>query len=267
MAIRPPDLRFLQNIIASPSDKRVSEVARRCSEEFKIGVRIGQRFVYGSSDIEKAIALLHAHGLPTTTSELTDRAGAVNRPGLSEKAGTTYPHQDSVAFRFFRQGTPDGAGYRVATGEEVSALAADTMMVVENFETFRQLHRYEWVVERMRVWETCIVVFRGDTYYPLSDVQRCVTASVLPQIGFHDFDPAGLHMSLELPALIEHLIPPMDVLEEVVHAGKRSDLYFGQLRQYRQSLESANRANISDLWAIMKRMQKGYPQEWMRDIS
>lgn len=267
MAIRHPDLRFLQNIIASPSDKRVSEVARRCSEEFKIGVRVGQRFMYGSSDVGKAIALLNAHGLPITTSELTDRAGAVNRPGLSEKVGTTSPHQDSVAYRFFRQGTGDGAGYSVATCDEVSALAADTMMVVENFETFRQLHRYQWVVERMCAWETCLVVFRGDNYYPLSDAQQCVSVSVLPQIGFHDFDPAGLHMSLELPALVEHLIPPMDVLEEVVHAGRRSDLFFGQRRQYGQSLESANRANISDLWAIMKRMQKGYPQEWMRDIS
>lgn len=108
---------------------------------------------------------------------------------------------------------------------------------------------------------------RGDTYYPLSDAQQCVSASVLPQIGFHDFDPAGLHMSLGLPGLVEHLIPPIAVLEEAVQTGKRSDLYFGQLGQYGHSLESAKRANISELWAAMKRMQKGYPQEWMRDIS
>lgn len=266
MAIRPSDLRFLQGIIASPSDKRVSEVARRCSDEFKIGARVGQRFVYGASDVEKAIALLHAHGLPSTAAELTDRAGAVNRPGLSEKAGTSSPHQDSVAYRVFRQGKPDGTSYCVTTCDEASAIAASTMMVVENFETFRQLHRYQWVVERMCEWETCLVVFRGDTYYSLSDAQRCVSASVLPQIGFHDFDPAGLHMSLGLPGLVEHLTPPMAVFEEAVQAGKRSDLYFGQLGQYVHSLDCANRTNISALWAAMKRMQKGYPQEWMRDI-
>jgi hypothetical protein len=266
MAINTPDLRFLQSIIASPSDKRVSEVARRCSEEFKIGARVGQRFVYGAGDVDKAIALLQAHGLPTIAAELTDRAGAVNRPGLSEKAGTTAPHQDSVAYRIFRQGTPDGPGYCVATCHEVSAMTASTMMVVENFETFRQLHRYKWVLQRMHAWDTCLVVFRGDTYYPLSDAHQCVSASALPQIGFHDFDPAGLHMSLGLPGLVEHLIPPMEVLEEVVQVGKRSALYFGQLGQYGHSLESAKRANISELWAAMKRMQKGYPQEWMRDI-
>jgi hypothetical protein len=197
---------------------------------------------------------------------MTDRAGAVHRPGLSEKAGTTAPHQDSVAYRVFRKGTPDGIGYCVATGHEVSAMSASTMMVVENFETFRQLHRYKWVVQRMCAWETCLVVFRGDTYYPISDAQQCVSASVLPQIGFHDFDPAGLHMRLGLPGLVEHLIPPIDVLEERVHAGKRSDLYFGQLGQYGHSLESKRRANIFKLWSAMKRMQKGYPQEWMLDI-
>ena len=266
MAINTPDLRFLQSIIASPSDKRVSEVARRCSEEFKIGARVGQHFAYGASDVEKAIALLHAHGLPTTVVGLTDRADAVSRPGLSEKFGTASPHQDSVAYRVFRQGSPDGPGYCVATCHEVSGMTASTMMVVENFETFRQLHRYKWVVEKICAWDTCLVVFRGDTYYPLSDAQQCVRASVLPQIGFHDFDPAGLHMSLGLPGLVEHLIPPMDVLEEVVQAGKRSALYFGQLGQYGHSLEGAKRANISVLWAAMKRMQKGYPQEWMRDI-
>lgn len=267
MTVHATELRFLQGLIEAPSDKRVSDIARRCSDEFGIGKRVGQRFVYSDQDVAKAVALLQAHRLPVRATDIADRAGAVGRPGLSEKHGTPPPHQDSVAFRIFRSGVPEGTGYAVATSSEVAGVPADLMMVVENFETLRQLHRYAWVMERMRGWNTCLVLFRGDNQYPVLDAHRCIHESPLPKVGFHDFDPAGLQMSLAIPGLVEHLIPPMAVLEAAVRAGKRSDLYFSQIEQYANVLNSATTANIPELWSAMKRMQKGYPQEWMRDFQ
>lgn len=256
----------MQGIIESPSDKRVSEIARRCSNEFKIGIQIGQRFTYSCADVDRAIELLKAHGLPLYPDKLSDRASSVHRPSVSEKVGTQGPHQDSVAYRLFQRSTPFGVGYSVARADEVGAIPAQVMMVVENFETLRQLHRYTWVLERMQSWSACLVIYRGETIYSAADAQRAVQASHLPKIGFHDFDPAGLFFSAQLPGIVEHLAPPMDLLEKVVKSGKRTDLYFENLPQYRLYLDKCEQANIPQLWSIMKRLQRGYPQEWMRDI-
>lgn len=267
MAIDAVQLRFLQGLIQSPGDKQISAVARRCSEEFRIGTRVGRRFVYDGKDLADATALLQSHELPLASPEIQDRADAATRPGITEKHGTTAPHNDSVAYRMFQFGKPQSAGYGVASAVEVSQLPADVMMVVENFESFRQLHRYAWVVERLNSIVHCIVVFRGDNVYSIGDANRCVNGSILPKIGFHDFDPAGLYMSASLPGLVEHLMPKPSVLEPAVLAGKRSDLYFSQIAQFANGLELTTLANISDAWKLMRRMQKGLPQEWMRDLA
>lgn len=267
MAIDAVLLRFLQGLIQTPGDKQISAVAKRCSEECRVGTRVGRRFVYDEKDIADATALLQSHGLPLASTEIQDRADAVARPGITEKYGTLAPHDDSVAYRMFQLGMPQSVGYGVASALEVSQLYADVMMVVENFETFRQLHRYTWVMERLSSIEYCVVVFRGDNVYGIGDATSCVNGSKLPKIGFHDFDPAGLHMSASLPGLVEHLMPPPSVLEPAVLAGKRSDLYFSQIAQFANGLENTTLANISDVWKLMKKMQKGLPQEWMRDLA
>lgn len=267
MAIDAVLLRFLQGLIQSPGDKQLSAVARRCSEELRIGTRVGRRFVYDEKDIADVAALLRSHGLPLNSTDIQDRADAVTRPGVTEKHGTTAPHGDSVAYRMFHSGTPQSVGYGVASALEVSKMTADVMMVVENFETFRQLHRYDWVMKRLNNIVYCVVVFRGDNIYSVGDAKRCVNDSNLPKIGFHDFDPAGLNLSASLPGLIEHLMPQASLLEPAVLKGKRSDLYFSQISQFASGLDKTTLANIPDAWKFMKRMQKGLPQEWMRDLD
>lgn len=96
MAIDASLLRFLQGLIQSPSDKQMSAIARRCSDEFRIGSRVGRRFVYDEKDISDATVLLKSHGLPLASTEILDRADAAARPGITEKHGTTAPHSDSV---------------------------------------------------------------------------------------------------------------------------------------------------------------------------
>ena len=262
------ELRFLQGLLADSSDRSHSASAELFYRDRKIGTRIGRKFVYSQDDVARAKSLLVALHLPLAAiGQHTDRADAAVRPGISEKSGTVNPHANTVAFRVFLGSEPTTQpGYQVAPVEEVGCLTPNLVIVIENFETLRQLERYQWVMERLPSAGTTLVLFRGDTIYRLEDAQRCINVLDCPVWGFHDFDPAGLHMSLSIRNIIEHLAPPQLVLRAAVETKKRSDLYFNQFDQYARTLDQCRHEQIAALWALMKGLQKGLPQEWMRDL-
>jgi hypothetical protein len=41
---------------------------------------------------------------------------------------------------------------------------------------------------------------------------------------------------------------------------------FSQFDQYARTLAECRHPQIAALWALMKSLQKGLPQEWMRDL-
>jgi hypothetical protein len=268
MHVSAIELKFLQGLLADSRDRAPSASAELFRRECNIGTRIGRKFVYASEDVVRAKSLLIALNFPLTANDRPiDRADAARHPGISEKSGTLDPHANSVAFRVFFGRTPiTQPGYQVATVEEVGRLAPDLVVVVENFETLRQLERYEWVMGRLTSAGTTLVLFRGDTVYRLDDARRSMDALDCPVWGFHDFDPAGLHMSMLTRNLSEHLVPPQVALRAAVETKKRSDLYFSQFDQYARTLEACSHPQIAALWVLMKSLQKGLPQEWMRDL-
>ena len=254
MHISTIELKFLQGLLADSSDRAPSASAELFRRERNIGARIGRKFVYTLEDVARAKSLLVALNLPLTAKDQpTDRAGAAVRPGFSEKSGTLDPHVNAVAFRVFVGRTPvTQPGYQVATVEEVGRLTPDLVMVVENFETLRQLERYEWVMARLKSKGTTLALFRGDTIYRLDDANRSMDALDCPVWGFHDFDPAGLHLSMSMRNLSEHLVPPQAVLRAAVEAKKRSDLYFSQFDQYAGTLAECSHPQIAALWTLLR---------------
>jgi hypothetical protein len=268
MLLSAIELRFLQGLLVDSSDRSHSACAELFYRDRNIGTRIGRKFVYAKEDVARAESLLVALNLPLTANDQPiDRADAAMRPGISEKSGTSSPHANAVAFRLFvgRMSVAQ-PGYQVATVEEVGHLTPDLVVVIENFETLRQLERYEWVMERLTSVGTTLVLFRGDSVYRLNDARRSMDALDCPVWGFHDFDPAGLYMSMSTRNFSEHLVPPQVALRAAVEAKKRSDLYFSQFDQYARTLEACSHPQIAALWVLMKSLQKGLPQEWMRDL-
>lgn len=268
MNLTPIEFRFLQGLLADRRDRPHSASAERFYLDRKIGTPIGRKFVYSQEDVEHVRSLLEALDLPLTASDRRfDRADAVLRPGLSEKAGTVNPHANTVAFRVFDGGSPiTRPGYQVATVEEVAGLTPDLLVVVENFETLRQLDRYQWVIDRLTSVKTTLALFRGDNIYRIVDAKSCINSLDCPVWGFHDFDPAGLFMSLSIRNIEEHLVPPKALLRAAVMGQKRNDLYFNQYDQYARALDLCDHEHIAGLWSLMKGWQKGLPQEWMRDL-
>jgi hypothetical protein len=268
MSISAIELKFLQGLLVDSGDRTPGLSAERFSKDYNIGLRIGRKFIYSENDVLRVRDLLTALNVPLVSQDkATDRAGSSDRTGISEKSGTILPHANSVAFRCFSDDKPVSfPGYQVGEVEDVVGIAPDLMIVVENFETFRQLERYKWLMERLNGKQRTLVIFRGDTIYSLSDAKQCVARLGCEIWGFHDFDPAGLHMSACIPGLVEHIVPPEAVLKAAVMEKKRIDLYYDQLDQYSNELDKCEHIQISSLWVMMKKMQKGLPQEWMRDL-
>ena len=260
-------LKFLQKLIFDRSRRAESEVAGYFEQNFGIGARLGRGYEYTEADSETAKKMLIARGMPLASgSEPMQRADAVTRRGISEKTGTLAPHADSVAFRIWGAAPRDFlVGYQVATPLEVSQIKCDLTMVVENFETFRQLQQYRWVEDKF-IDKSVLVIFRGDPIYKIENAQQALAGLNKPVLGFFDFDPAGLFMCSKLDGLSQLVLPDLNTVKCAAKAGKRDDLYYDQVAGFGSSLDKQLQPEIAEAWAMMKEIRIGLPQEWMRDL-
>ena len=262
-------IKFLQNLIRDGSRRGESEAAAYFEQNFGLGARLGRGYEYTVQDLEKAKNMLFAMGMPLALeAEPMDRGDAVIRRGMSEKTGTLPPHSNSVAFRVWRNISEEdgfGVGYQVATPVEVSRIECDFTMVVENFETFRQLHKYGWLTDEIG-GKRVVVIYRGDPIYKIVCANETLARINKPVLGFFDFDPSGLFMCSELEGLSKLLLPDLETIRRAAINGKRNDLYYDQADVFGPTLDKQQRPEIVLAWAMMKEIRVGLPQEWMRDL-
>ena len=270
MTLTAPQIRFLQRLTnEEPPQNKASQVAEFFSEHFHIGIRVGRTFEYLASDHLKAAQMLASSGLPLeplTVGAL--RSEASGFPGMSEKIGTRKPHSDSVAVKPVagtcslndQQLTVPPGSYLVLSCEQALSIRAGRLLVVENFETFRYLERYDWISYHE---QDVLAVFRGDPQYRTDVAQEVIRQRSEPVWAFCDFDPAGLAICANLPRLERIVLPGFDDLEETTLRARRQDLYMAQLPQYGNLLDSDSRDLVANVWNLMKRLRTGLPQEWM----
>lgn len=269
--LTPVRLTFLRSLLVDSSPKVASESANFFASQYGIGVNMGRSFEYSSSDVSRAQELLLALGqLTEQPTRKGDRAGARNRPGITEKSGATSPHADSVAFQLlggFRSANSTCCvGYSVGTAAEVMGIVPDALLVVENFEAFRQINRYAWVqahVVQLRV----LCLYRGDTTYKIEDAAQVIAANEKPAWGFFDFDPAGLGMCSQLKNLQHVMLPPAEILVGMARDKQMHHLFHNQIVQWQGILDKATHHEIRSYWASLQKVRCGLPQEWLRDIT
>lgn len=271
MNLTPIQIEFLRRLAnKKPKAATISKVAEFFSEDQRIGVRIGRRVEYSPRDHDRAALLLanHKQSLVTLPTGAT-RAQAIERPGVSEKVGTTAPHDNSVAVkcangicRLGEDALPH-IGYTVLSLEEALLVQADRIMVVENLESFRWLARARWIdYKGLNV----LAIYRGDPRFKIKTALSLMFERPEPVWTYFDFDPAGLAMSLSLPRLERLILPPQELLGQLVRSANAGHLFSNQLGQYEVVLDGITTGPVEEAWRLMKSLRSGLPQEWMDTI-
>jgi hypothetical protein len=139
-------------------------------------------------------------------------------------------------------------------------------MVVENFETFRQLMSYRWI---RWTGNSTLVVYRGDPESPNEDAAALVRERAEPVRGFYDFDPAGLIMAKAIPAerFRGLVLPGREWLRAAADTPHGRQLYDRQLRAFGSALDEATEPMIRQNWEFMKSLGSAVAQEGMLNAS
>jgi hypothetical protein len=214
MTLTSLQIAFLRRIATQkPPSTPSSAVAEFFAEHHYLGFRVGRSFEYRESDYEKAALLLANLKQPLLASAPGNlRSETANIPGVSEKSRTASPNSNSVAIKPIagqcmydgKQLSIPAESYAVLTIQQVCAVSAQRLMVVENFETFRLLERYQWIdCQGLDV----LAIYRGDSRFRLDEATSVVLQRQEPTWIFSDFDPAGLAMALGLIRLERVVLP------------------------------------------------------------
>ncbi len=269
-------IKFLTGLVSSgPCEKAASLSAEHFHASNNLGVRMGRtgsRFTYSQKDIDYVVNLLSAHGVTMDQwlKKPSDRADACIT-GVSEKVGTKGIRRDDVVIKALTPGCtlagveiPTGLpGHIVVPWSDAILIQADAMLVVENLETVKQIHRYRWMndhdIGKLRVF----VLFRGDPENGADVANKVVEGRSDPVWSFPDFDPAGLGLASKLPRLCG-LVLPWEQLESIVKKRQLTDLYHDQVGQWRNTLDGLEHPDFKKAWALMKSLKLGVNQEALR---
>ncbi|MCW3784387.1 DUF7281 domain-containing protein [Defluviimonas salinarum] len=163
----------------------------------------------------------------------------------------------------------DGEGIRLPEGatlnirpEDAGRIAAPGVILVENWEVFRDFGRLDFPVPFCRRRD--LLVFRGMPHVsPQDAVEDFLRRLGRPVTVFPDFDPSGLANALAVPGYSGLLWPGPARLAELVRGRLgRPDLFAAQEEAARARLDRAEGA-VRAAWGIVKGAGRGVVQEGM----
>lgn len=265
----------------SVTDLASSETACHFYDGHRLGTRKGARVFYTAQDATHAQEILCSHGHePATNGQapaIDDRAGRSLMSGMSDHGARVHPRSSQVAIRALTPGcrhnaaelSPTMPGYLVVDKNEAVSIEADGVLVVENLETFRQIHRYRWIFATEMARLRIVVIYRGDDVFRCDVVNEVLRERKDPVWSFPDLDPAGLGLASRLPRLCGVVLPwrQWSTVEEMVRARRMSDLFEDQQPQWGATLHACGHPEIQKAWELVNRLGMGLNQEALRDLT
>jgi hypothetical protein len=256
----------------------LSATARRLQDDLGIGRIHGKTLDLSERDRQEMRELLLARGYSARPAPLKDmsRSERLAFATPNEKAGGGPLKTGRVSMKSLPSKTlnvagrtlslPDGCHVDSDWRRVANGIGHDSIMLVENYEVFDQLH--ELAFDLPDDCKNPLVIYRGDkTESRLNNVKAFIDASDLPVLAFVDIDPKGLHIAVGYPRLIGVVAPDYADLKATMDspASARPDLYRLQLPGVGDYLRSiADNSPISDLWKLLQQHRTGVVQErWL----
>lgn len=253
----------------------VGATIRRLKEELGIGHIRGKTLYLSERDHQEMRELLRARGFslsPLSLKEMSrsDRL-AVGTP--NEKAGGGALKSGRVSIKALSGkalniagkvlSLPDGSHIDIDWRRIDGAIGHDSIMLVENYEVFDQIHQLSF--DPPSFCTNPLVIYRGDKNESRQDnVKAFLDAIALPVIAFVDIDPKGLHIAGCCPRLAGIVAPGFSDLNDTLAspASARHDLYRKQLSGVESYLLSVgDDSPIAALWKLVRQYRAGVVQE------
>ena len=141
----------------------------------------------------------------------------------------------------------------------------DSLLVVENLQTFDDIHEVGTDVMGALADRNPLVLYRGDAQggARADAVHALIERTTLPVYAFVDFDPAGLIIASAFPRLDQLLSPELVKLESLIRTSGITRRYLEQVAAASHALERLESdPRIGPMWEVIRRVGKALPQEY-----
>lgn len=258
----PRQYSFLRGLVAKRSKFLNSAIAKEMADAEDLGQVRGRAVYYEDADYIKAETKLRNAGYSVEAGE-PGRLRSEADDAASEKASAAPVTEGLVAVvadRIPGIAIPEGS-FLAMDWKDALALPYQVLVVCENLEPMRRMHRYGWLqpfLQRRRA----LVLFRGaPAWYRIDTASLLIAADTRPTLALFDFDPKGLEMAASLPRREALCLPPWEVLEPLVVERKRHDLFGDQVAGCRPLLDACSDPDIALAWERMRLLTRGLNQE------
>lgn len=249
--------------------------ARRLQSDLGIGRVQGKTLYLSDRDRAEMRSLLLAKGYSETPLPLKEMSRserlAIGTP--NEKAGGGPLKTGRVSLKALPGkelkitgkaiSLPDGSHVDIDWRRIDGAIGHDSILLVENYEVFDQLHQL--IFDFPALCEDPLVIYRGDKNESRMDnVKALLAATNLPVLAFVDIDPKGLHIAGCCPQLLGVVAPCFTELSAMLASSTtaRHDLYRKQLpgvEKYFRLIDDAS--PLMPLWKLLQQYRAGVVQE------
>ncbi len=151
-----------------------------------------------------------------------------------------------------------------------SRISHDALMIIENLQTFHEIHMVESQVMNNLQASNPLVIYRGDTQggARVDAVHALVDRTKLPVIAFVDFDPAGMIIATSLPRLDAILAPQLQDLAKIIHDRGVASRYLTQIATVPHAMRRVQKdSRVAPIWEVIHNAGKALPQEYFHRFN
>ena len=246
-------------------------------QEYHLGRFEGKSIYFSAKDKQDIAALLWSEGIDINTTyaeSFRDKTRAKTlQIANNEKLNTVSARLHRVALKTFygkpllwqHQASsflPLHAHLEIDYQQTAHLLAHETVIVVENWESFNQID--DMSLDFSPAGDNPLIIWRGEQEGVRADNALALLKKLhKPVWACVDYDPSGLIIAQSLPCFVGMIKPDLTELREILSNNKGLySRYLKQLNHSQSSLDAAIHPDIVQLWHMIREFGKAVAQEF-----